>query len=198
MPAHRSFSVGGSIARRRSPGRNCRRACCAAADSRILTPRSRRPATNLNAKQQRRGDARTITLEKFSMTDSQWIFSRNGGEFTEKKGKMIAFSAPSAPPREMRAISIYSTLFPNYRHPPRTTQPIAPKPLAVRTPASTLANLINFETLFLIFPGFYERQPPLPCPSNPHAASVNPLKHYPRLAQTQTPSPPPPSSDALV
>jgi hypothetical protein len=41
-----------------------------------------------------------ITIDKFSMANSQWILPRRDAEFAEKKGKMIAFSAPSAPLRE--------------------------------------------------------------------------------------------------
>ncbi|MGA2750461.1 MAG: hypothetical protein ABSG59_16940 [Verrucomicrobiota bacterium] len=35
-----------------------------------------------------------ITNDKFSISNSQWILPRRDAEFAEKKGKMIAFSAP--------------------------------------------------------------------------------------------------------
>jgi hypothetical protein len=44
--------------------------------------------------------------------------------------------------------------------PGRHAQSIASEPLATKTTASPLANLINFETLFFISPRFYERQAP--------------------------------------
>jgi hypothetical protein len=84
-----------SIARRRSPGRSRNRACRVAVAFlvlRNLTARSQSPPTDLNAKPQK---------PKFSTVNSQWVFSRRGAEFAEKK--MSAFSACSAPLREMRA-----------------------------------------------------------------------------------------------
>ena len=68
MPAHRSFSVGGSIARRPSPGRNCRRARRATAGPvviAILTPRSQEPPMDFNAKRQRPKDAKAITIAQY-------------------------------------------------------------------------------------------------------------------------------------
>jgi hypothetical protein len=37
-----------------------------------------------------------ITIDKFSIANSQWILPRRDAEFAEKKGRMISFSAPSA------------------------------------------------------------------------------------------------------
>jgi len=70
MPAHRSFSVGGSIVRRRPPGRSRYRACRAAPApivAGILTPRSQNPATDDNAKRQ----TSTITIDTSSIANSQ-------------------------------------------------------------------------------------------------------------------------------
>jgi len=75
MLARRSLGEGGSIARRRSPGRNCRRACRAAVAFHvvgILTPRSQEPFSDFNAKPQRPRDAKTITNDKSSITNSQY------------------------------------------------------------------------------------------------------------------------------
>jgi hypothetical protein len=77
------------------------------ADSRIFTPPSQEPASHLNAKPQCPKDAKTITIDKFN---SQWILPRTDAEFAEKKGKMIAFSAPSTALREMRAWGLWFRL----------------------------------------------------------------------------------------
>jgi hypothetical protein len=67
----------------------------------ILTPPSQAPATDFNARAQGRKAAKQITNDKFSMTNSQWLFSHGCGEVSEKKAMLFAFSAPrslSEPP----------------------------------------------------------------------------------------------------
>jgi hypothetical protein len=233
-----SLGEGGSIARRPSPGRNCRRARCAAVAFHaveLLTPPPPEPDADLNAKQQRPKAAKQITNDKFSMTNSQWILSHECGEVSKKKAMAFAFSAPSTPARyaglgvwspssrlfsslssflvpsfpwplpayapvhqrlvlsaqsQSTAVapgttfqlfplfSSFSTLIPALRQRGRNTQPIAPTPLATGMTASPLAHLINFETLILILPGFYERQAPISCPSTVQRSSPRaPRRH---------------------
>jgi len=72
MLARRSLGEGGSIARRRSPGRNCRRACRAAVAFHvvgILTPRSHEPAADFDATTQEH----KITNDKFSIFNSKYL-----------------------------------------------------------------------------------------------------------------------------
>ncbi|MGA2747731.1 MAG: hypothetical protein ABSG59_03065 [Verrucomicrobiota bacterium] len=61
----------------------------------------------------------------------------------------------------------FSTLAGQNRRSPHNTQLIAPEPLATKIIPSPLANLINFETLFLLSAGYYERQAIIPNPFSP-------------------------------
>jgi hypothetical protein len=184
MPAHRSFSVGGSIARRPSPGRNCSRACRVAPApivAGILTPRSQNPATDDHAKRQ----TSTITIDKSSIANSQsphaidrtFAFSMDVFFLCWLSFLLFRFTVHPAFFRPFRPFSslpppspqpfnnsLYFRFFQLYfRHCqfPRNSQLIAPKPLATNITTQPLANLINFETLFFISSGCYARQPPI-------------------------------------
>jgi hypothetical protein len=71
MLARRNLGEGGPIARRPSPARNRRCACRAATACLVVAPPPQELAAAFNAKRQRPKDARTITNDNSSMTNSQ-------------------------------------------------------------------------------------------------------------------------------
>ena len=78
------------IARRRSPGRNCRRPCRATAASIVaafLTPRSQEPAADFDARMQEH----KITNDKFSMTNFQCLGPIHGNLAASTKSFLLSF-----------------------------------------------------------------------------------------------------------